>query len=265
MAVVREPPLQGAQLLAELLAQLGVEIGERLVEKEHLRLDDERAGERHALLLAAGELARVAAAERGEVDERQRRRDAAPDRRARARPPHAQPEADIARRPSYAGRGHRTGRPGRRSAAPGRGRRRGLSPMWISPLSGSVMPAIMRISRGLAAARRAEQGDELALGDVEVETIDRDRLAERLAETVEADAGHARSRDGNWEAVEKRPPPSKYLPTRGTRKSAALQDLADEARARRVGDGADDARAGPARCTGPAGRDGRPPQARAPW
>ena len=45
---------------AHLVAQLGVEIGQRLVEKQDLRLDDQRAGERHALLLAAGELARIA-------------------------------------------------------------------------------------------------------------------------------------------------------------------------------------------------------------
>ena len=37
-------------------AELGVEIGERLVEQEHLWLADQCAAERHALLLAAGEL-----------------------------------------------------------------------------------------------------------------------------------------------------------------------------------------------------------------
>ena len=67
--------------------------------------------------------------------------------------------------------------------------------------------------RGLAAARRSEQGDELALGDVEVETIDRDRRAERLAETVEADARHSASRR-KWRRRPEKPPPSQYLPTR---------------------------------------------------
>ena len=38
------------------LAQLEVERAERLVEQQHLRLHDQRAGERHALLHAAGEL-----------------------------------------------------------------------------------------------------------------------------------------------------------------------------------------------------------------
>src|SRR3546814_848216 len=37
--------------------QLGVEIGERLVEQQNRRLQHQRAGDRDALLLAAGELA----------------------------------------------------------------------------------------------------------------------------------------------------------------------------------------------------------------
>ena len=45
-----------ADLLAQRHAHLGVERGKRLVEQQHLRLRRERAGERHALLLAAGEL-----------------------------------------------------------------------------------------------------------------------------------------------------------------------------------------------------------------
>ena len=45
------------QFLAHLQPQLGVEIRQRLVEQQHLRLDRQRAGDRDALLLAAGELA----------------------------------------------------------------------------------------------------------------------------------------------------------------------------------------------------------------
>ena len=54
---------------AQLLAHARVERAERLVEQQHLRLDRERAGERHALALAAGELRRVAVAEVREPDE----------------------------------------------------------------------------------------------------------------------------------------------------------------------------------------------------
>ena len=48
--------------LAQLRADARVERAERLVEQQHLRLDGERAGERHALPLAARELRRVAVA-----------------------------------------------------------------------------------------------------------------------------------------------------------------------------------------------------------
>ena len=48
--------VDAAQLLLHGLAQLEVEGGERLVEQQHARAHDERARQRHALLLAAGEL-----------------------------------------------------------------------------------------------------------------------------------------------------------------------------------------------------------------
>jgi hypothetical protein len=48
--------VQPAQPGAQLLAHARVERAERLVEQQHLGLDRERAGERHALALAAGEL-----------------------------------------------------------------------------------------------------------------------------------------------------------------------------------------------------------------
>ena len=53
-----DAPLDVADEDAHLLAQLGVEIGERLVEQQDARLDHERARQRDTLLLAAGELAR---------------------------------------------------------------------------------------------------------------------------------------------------------------------------------------------------------------
>ena len=48
--------LDAADLRAHGHAQLRVEVGQRLVEQQHARLHDHRAGQRHALLLAAGEL-----------------------------------------------------------------------------------------------------------------------------------------------------------------------------------------------------------------
>ena len=48
-----------AHLERQALAQVDVEVGERLVEQQQLRARRERARERDALLLPAGELVRV--------------------------------------------------------------------------------------------------------------------------------------------------------------------------------------------------------------
>src|SRR5271165_1335897 len=55
--------LQGLDLVPHLLADAGVEVGERLVEQQNLRGDRERAAEGHALALAAGECGHLALAE----------------------------------------------------------------------------------------------------------------------------------------------------------------------------------------------------------
>ena len=84
------------QLGPRLHAQLGVEIGQRLVEQQHLRLDRERARDRHALLLAAGELAGAARLEPGELHQLQRGGDLAPDLVAR-QPALLEAEGDVLR------------------------------------------------------------------------------------------------------------------------------------------------------------------------
>ena len=62
-----ERALQALDLDLHVEPQVAVERGERLVEQQDRRLDGERAGERHALLLAARELARQAIAEAAEL------------------------------------------------------------------------------------------------------------------------------------------------------------------------------------------------------
>ena len=57
--------MDALDLGAHLDAQLGVEVGERLVEQQQPRLQHQRAGDRDALLLAAGELRGIALAEPG--------------------------------------------------------------------------------------------------------------------------------------------------------------------------------------------------------
>src|SRR5207247_114309 len=72
---------------AELAPDLGVERSEWFVEKKNTRVASEGAGKRHALALASGQLARVARAEPGQLDEIEQLLDAVVDcarRRARA-------------------------------------------------------------------------------------------------------------------------------------------------------------------------------------
>ena len=89
--------LQFADLHAHVDAQLGVEIGERLVEHQQLRIDDERAGQRHALLLPARQRGGIALRERAEADAIQHGRDP-PASLDRIDAALAQAEADIVER-----------------------------------------------------------------------------------------------------------------------------------------------------------------------
>ena len=64
--------LQPHQLDPHLFAQLGVEIGQRLVEQDDARLVDDGARERHALALAAGQLGGVALGKMRQADQFER-------------------------------------------------------------------------------------------------------------------------------------------------------------------------------------------------
>ena len=89
-----EPALQLHQFELGAFAQLLVERGQRLVEQQHLRAARQRARQRHALLLAAGELIGLALLQALELDQRDHLGDAGVDLGAR----HAgalQAERDI--------------------------------------------------------------------------------------------------------------------------------------------------------------------------
>jgi hypothetical protein len=53
-------------------AQLGVKIAERFVEQQQIGFDDKRSCKGHALLLAAGQMARISGAEAGKMDKFER-------------------------------------------------------------------------------------------------------------------------------------------------------------------------------------------------
>ncbi len=61
--------LDGAQLVAHMLAKLEIERRKRLIEQQHLGLDGERAGDGDALTLAAGQLADELAALPRQLDQ----------------------------------------------------------------------------------------------------------------------------------------------------------------------------------------------------
>ena len=82
------------ELVQHRTADLRIERGERLVEQQHLRTDGEGARDRHALLLAAGELSRIALGVGFHADETQAfRHTLAHDLRSGAARPQA--EGDI--------------------------------------------------------------------------------------------------------------------------------------------------------------------------
>ncbi len=90
--------MQRAQPFAQLLAHLGVERAEGLVEQQDARLDRERARERNALALAAGELARIAVGEPVELNEIEQLLDPRTDRAPRPCGRHAAARAGRRRR-----------------------------------------------------------------------------------------------------------------------------------------------------------------------
>jgi hypothetical protein len=173
--------VQVADLEPHLHAQRGVEIGERLVEQERLRLAHDRAADRDALALAAGELARLAIEVIGQVQRRGRlARPSGRSRRAAAWPSSARRRCCRAR--SCADRARRTGTPSPARAAPGR---RWSRPCRRSDLAarGDVLePGDQAQQRRLAAARRADEHRELAVLDLEIDAVDDLDGAERLAD-----------------------------------------------------------------------------------
>ena len=67
--------MQTADLEPHFFAQIRIEIGQRLVEQQRLRFDDQGARQRDALLLSAGEFAGIALRQRVELGRRQNRRE----------------------------------------------------------------------------------------------------------------------------------------------------------------------------------------------
>jgi hypothetical protein len=182
--------LDALQFGAHLFAELGVEIRQGLVEQKHARLDGEGAPERHALLLPAGELCGHARTEPGHVEHVEGRAHALGDhatRRATDLERIADILGDAHMRPDgIALEDHADGAVIRRSVDT-RARIEDAVPTdGDAPLIGALEPRDASQGRGLAAARGAEQGEELALAHDETDIIHRADLAEPLDEIVDA-------------------------------------------------------------------------------
>ena len=182
------------ELDLRFLAQLLVERDERLVEKQQLRLLDEAARERDALLLAARELMRLSFRVRLELHELQHRFDPSPNfvlRQAVA----AQPEGDVVEhrevRKERVALEHHVHRPLVR-----RQRRQVAAGELDGSRSRLLEAGEHAQQRRLAAARGAEKGEHLALGDVDRDVVDGALAVEVLDDVRDSKKGvvsHARS------------------------------------------------------------------------
>ena len=183
------PVVELAQPAAQLAAHLGVERAERLVEQQHPRLDGQRAGQRHALALAAGELGGMALAEAVELHELEqvaRRGGRSRGRRPLAARPHAQAEGDVLGHRHVAEQG--VVLEDEADAALAHRHARGVLVAEQDAAGARHLEAGDEAQeRRLARARRAEQRQELAGGDLEVETGNRRRRAEGLDQSLGGD------------------------------------------------------------------------------
>jgi len=180
--------LQLADLAAHLDAELGVEIGERLVEQQHLGLDDEAAGDRDALELAARELMRPALLVALEMDEGESARHPLADLGGR----HAsrlQAVGDVAG-DGVVGENrvvleHHAGvAPVRRQPVDARRTEMNAAGIELAESRDHAQ------KRGLAAPGGTEQGEELAVGDIERDAAHGVHGAEAAVDRGDADGGH---------------------------------------------------------------------------
>ena len=193
--------LDALELDLHLAAQLEVERAERLVEQQHLGVVDQRAGQCHALLLAAGELVGLAPGELRHLHELEGvvgpgggvlllaalgpEGDVVADRQVREEGVGLEDGVD---RPLVGPRAGQVGLPDHHPAG------RGLLQPGDHPQGG-----------GLAAARRTEQGEEGAPRDVEVNAVDGDEVTEGLGHALEpevaagfSESGHVSSPSRCW-------------------------------------------------------------------
>src|SRR3954451_2862491 len=188
----RDPELEldPPDLLAELHAHLRIESRQRLVEQEHPGLDRECARERDALLHAAGELVRETVAGLAEPDELEQLT------HALAPIPLVLPTEPQAVLDVLCGshvREERVGLEDHPHVALVRRDARHVFPVDDDPSGvGSIEAGDDAERRRLAAARRAEQRQELALAELDLDSVERLDGAEVAVEVLQLQKSHQR-------------------------------------------------------------------------
>ncbi len=197
--------VQVLDLGAHLDAQLGVEVGERLVEQEQRRVARQRAAHRDALALAAGELAGLAIQQ---VLDLQHLRDAR-DRRVAlglGHVAHLQPEADVLRHVHV--RVERVALEHHRDVAVLGQRVRDVAAVDVHrALGGFVQPGDDVQERALAAARGADEDEKVAGHDLDVDALENVHVAVAAADVADRECAHVQP----FTAPAVRPR-TKYLP-----------------------------------------------------
>ena len=185
---------EAVQLVPEVAPGLRIDAGGRLVEQQQLRLVQQAGGEREALLPAAGELAGELLRAIGETELREGRFDAGPDIVHRV---HPRDEAQV-----LADRQVLPQREALRHVADVALDRLGLA-QDVEAETGALaavgreQPAQHPDRRGLAAAVRPEEAEDLAAAHRQREILDDVMAAEALVQAAHVDDGVGGVRGGD--------------------------------------------------------------------
>ena len=181
--------MQLGDLQPHLHAQLGIEIGERLVEQEDLRLAHDGAADRDALALAAGKLPRLALPQLVEMQDGGRLVDALLDEGC-VGTGHPQSETHVLLDRHM--RIERIGLEHHGDAAVGRVDGGDVAAADRDGAAAGLLEAGDQAQQGrFSAARRADEHDELAIGDRQVDAMDDMDIAEGFADALEFQTCHA--------------------------------------------------------------------------
>ena len=186
--VLRPVHVHASDLELHVLAQLTIERAERLVHQQSVGLDHDGAGERDALLLAARELPNAAVFETCETDHFERVRDPLPDLVTRAAL-DLKTVGDVL--PDCHVREQRVALKHHSHVARARGQFG-----YVTVVDEETALSRRKVSRTdvqerrLAGARGAEQRQEFALGNIEIDRLERHYSAERSGNSGKTQGAH---------------------------------------------------------------------------